>query len=351
MRIGILTLHYSNNYGAVLQAWALRKVLSAFDGCQADIVNYIPAFFNFKLSEVTDDELLLFKKKRQLFELFLIEECDIKHQRLDTIPDNEYDYLIVGSDQVWNFNLPHTANGAYLLNDIRYSKKISYAASVGMDYSLAEKYADRFMNALPSFKKVSVRESIHQRFLRDICNVESSCVVDPTWLLEPSDYEVLLDDIHTNKDYILFFWLDKTTMLWGKDFANILSVKYGLEIKHTLINENEYDFVNSGGSIANCSIGAFLSYIKNARFVITDSYHVTLFAVQYEVPMYIFASRGMRSRFEELAQNYFLGDRIVDKFISPSKLTKDIDFEKIKNRISERRTASIKFLMDAVYVS
>ena len=97
-KVGILTFHYSDNYGAVLQAYALRRIINQLPYCQAQIINYVPLGTKYTLYENTEEGRELLIEKRKLFEEFLRENCGIDTPVIHEISGNDYDYYCAGSD-------------------------------------------------------------------------------------------------------------------------------------------------------------------------------------------------------------------------------------------------------------
>ena len=101
-KVGILTFHYVDNYGAVLQAYALRKKINELPECRAEIINYVPSGFEYELYGNGEKYRAMLQKKRQSFEAFLSKYCGVNTPIISSVEDSGYDYYCVGSDQVWN---------------------------------------------------------------------------------------------------------------------------------------------------------------------------------------------------------------------------------------------------------
>lgn len=349
-KVGILTFHYSDNYGAVLQAYALRERINRIPGCICDIVNYIPEKYTYSLYQNNEEIRDSLIEKRELFEEFLKEYCGVEEPVISDLQETDYDVYVVGSDQVWNFDF---ADREYLLSSVKEDKiKVAYAASVGISAERAMDYKELFAQYLPSFRALSVREEEHVEFIGEMSEKKCCSVSDPTLLLRPCDYEKLMaKELLFDKPFLFFFWLRHDhDLMKGVEFANQLARKYDLNIIHSVAGARPYMFHKDGGCMIFEGVDAFLWYIKNAAFVVTNSYHATLFSVQMNTPFYAFPVKKMRSRMDMLSQKLGIGERIVEGYVSPSDMNDDIDFVKIEEKIETERRHSERFLIQALDV-
>lgn len=350
-KVGILTFHFANNYGAVLQAYALRKAINQLPDCEAEIINYVPKGYRCIPFDEREESLHLLEGKRNKMENFLTRECGICTPMLSEVSGNEYDYYCVGSDQVWNTDMFGGQNEEYFFphldND---AVRISYAASIGTE-------ADRinetiFCKYLPKFQAISLREYNYISYLNKLCNVSCESVLDPTLLLESSVYESLADkNIRMSEPYILLLWYnmpgENTRYV---EFVNKLSRKYDLPVVHSIINAPRYMFYKDGGCMMYEGIEGFLWYMKNAEFVVTNSFHGSIFAVQFQRPFYIFISKLRRSRLDCLVNTLGIKERVVDRYIDFREINKKIDFSLIKEKVVENREKSFQFLKKALEI-
>lgn len=350
-KVGILTFHYANNYGAVLQTWALRERINRFEGCTAEIINYVPESFSYKPYVDSVEGLEALKEKRKKFERFLTAKCGIDSPILNCVGGIDYDYYVVGSDQVWNLSFRQTEKSAYFFPGLdKNAVKVAYAASVGMGTDEANRYQEEYEQYLPTFKSLSVREREHVDFVEKMSGKKCECVLDPTLLLEQADYNKLIEgrEFIQKEPYVLLFWLHNYETNKGIEFANMLARKYNLSIVHSFPQEKSYMFHKSSGSMIYGGVEDFLYYIKNAAFVVTNSFHASIFSLQFETPFYIFTIPSMQSRIREMEDSFGIGDRVVKEYIYPSALSKDVDFDKIKDKIAIRRKDSLAYLKNAL---
>jgi hypothetical protein len=348
-KIGILTFHYADNYGAVLQAYALRKIINSLPDCKAEIINYVPEGYVYYLYKDDGSEKKLLEKRRELIEEFLMQECGICSSMIYNVKGNDYDYYCVGSDQVWNIDLRENKDLEYFLPNLDdKAVKIAYAASIGIEIERIDE--NIFKKYLPQFNNISLREGTYIEYIEQICNVKCEKVLDPVLLLNKDEYEYLIDkERPKKKPYILLFWyiLDDELMKCI-EFVNTLARKYGLAIVHSIIGAPRYMFCNDAGCMMNEGIDGFLWYMKHAEFVITNSFHGAVFAAQFERPFYIFISNIRRSRLDNLVEILDIKDRVINGYISPGEMNKNINFEAIRNRLKVERDKSMNFLRKAL---
>lgn len=352
-KIGILTFHYADNYGAVLQAYALRKVLNTFEDCEAEIINYVPSGYKMRLHEKRGNAVTKLRERRSKIELFLREQCKVDVPMLSSVQGNEYDYYCVGSDQVWNTQLPENSEYEYFLphldND---AVRFSYAASVGIEMTQVQETV--FETYIPKFSHISLREREYIDSFSVFTNKKCHHVLDPTLLLEQVDYELLIErktegDLPYKKPYVLFFWYHIEDDLFRcVEFVNALARKFGLAVVHSVPDAPAYMFCENCGYMMYSGIEEFLLIVKNADFVVTNSYHGTIFAMQFERPFYMFISKNRGSRLDNLVEMFGLEERVVRKYMSPAQMNKDIDFGKIKNIMSKKREMSMRYIAEVI---
>lgn len=351
-KIGILTFHYADNYGAVLQAYALRKIMNSLPNCKAEIINYIPEWFVYHPYKSDKHAKYLLEEKRRCVERFLMDECGICTPKISEVRGKDFDYYCVGSDQVWNLEIPIAKDLEYFLPHLDSDAvRIAYAASIGMEVEKINKSV--FETYLPQFKKISLREGSYIEYINQICNVNCEEVLDPTLLLDKRDYESLLaQDKREEVPYILFFWYElDDSLMKGVEFANTLSRKYGISIIHSIMNAPSYMFCNNAGCMMYEGIEGFLWYVKHAKFVVTNSFHGSIFAIQFAIPFYIFISEIRRSRLDNLIKTLGIEERVVKGYVNPSEINDNIDFGSIRNKIEMGTKHSIDFLKEALDIT
>lgn len=361
-KIGILTFHYADNYGAVLQAYALRKVIDALPGCEAEIINYVPEGYEYFFNPDTEDPEKYISKRKK-FERFLTEECGIRSAMIHSLNECGYDYYCVGSDQVWNMDLPEAKGLAYFLPNFNDGTvRFSYAASIGMDAGRIDRSI--FQKYVSKFYCVGLREQSYLETVSGIIHKECVHNIDPTLLLTKEDYEKLIDsygeeeDFPTNQPpYILYFLYNgadgRNTGFRSIEIVNALSRKYGLTVLHTFPSEQNpvrQMLCRDGGCIYEKGIEEFLWYVKHADFVVTDSFHVSIFSILFERSFYMFLCEGKESRQEDLASMLGLSSRIIREYRKPEMLNGQIEYASSRSILEKERKMSINYLKETLSV-
>jgi len=270
-KIGILSYHFADNYGAVLQCFALQEFFSKNLKLIAKVVNYEP------------ESMLTLKSKLKRF--FLPTKLNLHFKDFRSKYFNYdgtksfYDFIIVGSDQVWNPLINYFDN-FWISPRIKYNKIISYAASLGKE-NLSDKESKYFTNNIDNLRKyslVSLREKRNIVFFRSI-GINAHFVVDPTLLHyeNTSLYESLLNksQIKIKNRYGLVYSLEKSLEI--DELVKHYREKYKIEI-YSIHPMNEF-YHSFTTPLRNCSVSDFLFLFKNAEFVITNSYHGLIFSI------------------------------------------------------------------------
>ncbi len=345
MKVGILTYHYSHNFGAMIQAYALRKAIIDIvkdDKIFVDIINYIPPTFRNEGENLVDE---LYQKKKNNRKEFLRNECGIEGEPSSDIHlFNDYDIYITGSDQVWNPNLPVPEKSSeYFLDFVDEGKvRASYAASIGVNIT-TNFSIDLFKENIPKFDYLSVREQSYCGFIERFTEKECKAVLDPTFLLNPQSYIDLMPYKKKEKGYTLCvaYALKAKRKLY--DLVN----RYTIVHKQNVVSMEQvvspYYFMNQEESIFYSSIGEILWYIYNADMIFTDSFHFVVFSIIFHKQFYVILT-GKSSRIIDLLTYIGLENRILNDNAKPSLLNEDIDYTQVDKKIFEKKSISIEFL-------
>lgn len=354
-KVGIMTYQFADNYGAVLQCYALRKAINQLEGCQAEIINYVPAQYCYRKYDMEGNLWRIkFLKKREKFNKFLAEECGIHEKTCSYVEGNQYDYYCAGSDQIWGPS--YKMNEEYFFPHLdKCANKISYAASlgIGVEHNQIAISIDMIQRYVPEFKAVSVREWEHVDLIEELTGKPCECVVDPTLLLPAEMYEnVISKTALIETDFIFFYWLPThLNPAPGIEMANMLSRRYHIPVIHSVVGAPDYMFARDGGCMFYEGIEDFLWYVKNAKFVVTDSYHGTIFAMQFRRPFYTFVYEAMKSRIDTLTGMLGIEERIVGRYIAPDRIEEEIDFDGIHHKMNKERQRSLQYLRTALDIA
>lgn len=367
MKIGILTYPLNNNYGCYLQSYALLHFLqeNGYD------VEYImrrhdkPSwkfYIKYAIKNIANNIVSL-KWKYPFYDyewhymvrrggdlLPFYEHYIAPHtQPIYTTKSlskvcSRYDVIIVGSDQVWRAEILSNITDYFLCfdKDDRIVK-IAYAASFGKDSPGYTPFQKRLCGkSLSRFKAVSVRETIGLKLMKDYgwsCP-DAEVVLDPTMLLFKNDYLSLIktrDEPPIVFAYILDQTEEKISIL--KKVAERLSL-------------NEYNILKEFDSNAFVypSVEKWLSCYASASFIVTDSFHGTVFAILFNVPFVVVINEKRGSaRFETLLDTFKLKDRVVSTEDDLDELFHaPIEWNSVNDILRLKREESKKFILKNV---
>ena len=369
MKVGIVThFHYSTNYGGVLQAYALCRFLNEH-GVEAAQIRYRSSPTDLRAPEKS--ALLMAKKvlarvKRKLkgkrdraiaanmqrsFAPFrnAIPHTEREYTRADIEAVNaEFDAFITGSDQVWNLNW---YDPTYFLDFVTPGKpKLSYAASLGTG-SMSEKEQNLLNGHLKDFAAVSVREESARDLLRPVYGgVELA--VDPTLLLSGEEWESIAADRLVGEPYVFAYLLgeDGQVRELAEEFAKRKNLKL-VTIPYLLGKHRACDDRMSCEKITDADPGDFISLIKYANYVITDSFHACVFSIIFGRKFIAFeraGASGMSSRLHNLTDLFHCTERFCAaedrKSLSYMLSLDGKDGPTVTQRFEEVKRCSVAFL-------
>lgn len=383
MKIGIVTSNASflDNYGAVLQAYALSKQLTNWEH-DTEIINYrystgqqiveadskIDRSLYARIQYVISGNVSLYqkvlyrasRKKREkqteMFRNFVRDRLPINLEKSVTYNDLcrdrlNYDCLICGSDQVWNPLIHANRNdpGFFLRFGNEDCKRIAYAPSFGVSVLPNEAKADLRM-LTDSFNALSVREKSGSEIMREVCGREVPVVLDPTMMADTSIWDTI-DKMPPDipKDYLLVYRFGK--MGYMEKQIQHIARELNLPVLEIPVSIESY----GKGTKLLFGVGPeeFITLIRNARVVLTDSFHATVFSVLNHTQFYTFLRQGrneknnMNSRMENLLEMLNLENRLI---YPDSEIVKfsNIGFENADTLLNRKREYSQKFLRDAL---
>ncbi|WP_029502254.1 polysaccharide pyruvyl transferase family protein [Lachnoclostridium phytofermentans] len=366
MKVGVVTFHNAHNYGASLQTWALQKVLKNL-GTEPGVIHYHPNIIDKlyvapKLDTTKKKLKYMLKKdyrsriKSQVYKnkrynkfirekFHLIGDYTTYEELLNA--NLSLDAYITGSDQVWNSDHTGGFDPAYTLDFAKPgTKKISYAASVGREYILPQ-YREQFRQSLESYTAISVREPSAQPAIEALTEKPVEVVLDPTLLLEKKDYEELKRPGQFKGRYIMVYMMEANKEL--VQFANRLSVAIGLPI---IQRKLPGVFRNELGSYYEDTAAEFLGEIEKAEYVITNSFHATVFSLIYEKPFISMLHTSTGARTSDLLKSVGLESHLlyhIEDFHDMKQFEID-DVDALRQRIRELRASSLDFLKRALEI-
>lgn len=381
MKIAILTQPLIQNYGGILQCYALQTVLQNM-GHEVVVLNRT---YNFSYKQIILQigsliksvilKFILRKKNKRLInpllenyrELLEYNSPDPKRvnsfkkqyirlsKGLWTSKDlgnyckqNRFDVIIVGSDQVWRELYSPCITDYFLgfLSNKNKTKKIAYAASFGTSENPISyegiKLCKKHIN---KFDAISTREISGVKLVKELFNKDASLVLDPTLLLSAEDYiQLIKEDDSVSEmphDTLTTYILD-----WSHKKKKCID---GIAAELKLLNRNDiYPDDSSSYSFRMKSIPQWLASFRNARYVITDSFHGCVFSIIFRKDFAVIINNERGSdRFTSLLRILELEDRIIsvdDKESIMSVLTTPIAYANVERKIEDMGNVSLSFL-------
>lgn len=345
MKILISTLHFYNNFGSVLQAYALRQTLIEKFDAAVSISDYrptLPEWKYFATNELQNE----YAKKQQKFINF---RCEHLGMGEGTRNPKRYDAYIVGSDIVWGMEFSALDSDYFLEHACQDAMKIAYAASVILDKNGHTEDDTKFAQYLPNFDAISVRETSAVEVIQRFTNTKVEAVLDPTLLLDRREYESLEieNEDMKGKSYLLSYFLTHDPAV--VDYTNLIARRLGLRVIHYFADYPDRVFDSDAGCFAFAGPGEFLGYVKNAAMVFTNSFHGTCFSIIYRKPFYTYtAKRAMLSRVKDTIARLGLEGRYFSDFRDLAKVSMEIDYNECKKRLRKEQEKSLEFLKRAL---
>ncbi len=368
MKLGLLTFHTAANYGAALQAYAFEKFLTD-KGYDCEYINYVNASraheysmtwhiydclkrrkFISAAAYLAGSPFMTLRKMRfdRFYKRYLRQTEKVYHNSKEAEELNDqYDFFIVGSDQVWN-PLCNGDDAAFLLDFVREGRKrISYSPSFGMT-EVDDAHIKVFSDNLKKFSNIGVRETVGQKIVRELVGRGSTLCLDPVLLLTKEQWNSIMPKKET-KERFIFSYTNRDSQT--RDFF-----KTGYKLdgrKHYVLSRytKPGDFLNSQVRVKYCmSPQEFLWVINNADVVVSASFHCIAMAIVFNRPFLaiLTGDAGKDERLVNLLRTTGLEDRILHNGTSHEDIAKPVEWGIVNHKVSEMRENSIRYLINAV---
>lgn len=375
-KIAILTQPLISNYGGILQDFALQRVLKnknydvvtidrRYNGVSKSrlllsnikntIINKLQLgskrnFTSADINYITKNPRSFISKYITLSEVIDLDEKMVKHFK-----NNAYDVVIVGSDQVWR---PRYSPNIYdyffgFLKDNSTTTKLSYAASFGVDtWEYNDEQTKEVKNLIKLFDGVSVREKSAVELCKDNLDTDAQFVLDPTLLLEKEDYLKLITKKSDKSSASIFTYvLDQSES--KTNIINFVQKKLGKEVRTNQPREDQKSSSSKNlNDFAYPPIEGWIESFDQADFIVTDSFHGTIFSIIFNKPfLTIVNSERGAARFKSLLALLDLEDRLIDAYdeaLISEKLSLSIDYTKVNARLKELKADSLAYLFNNI---
>ncbi|WP_179993281.1 MULTISPECIES: polysaccharide pyruvyl transferase family protein [unclassified Acinetobacter] len=370
-KIAILTQPLITNFGGTLQAFALQKFLTK-KGYDVEVINYqynqisdLKKFLSIikniilgknKIYPFFEKELDLIRVKHKRFIKTYMKRSKVIYSVNDLkgyFKEKKFDAVVVGSDQVWRVAYSPRIESFFLdfLYDNEKIKKVAYSASFGIDnWQFNKEKTIEIQKFVRKFDAIAVRERSAVNICHEFLNIEVQHTLDPTLLLEAKDYLELLsssDKTICNKGKIFTYVLDNNNE--KKEAIEKIAKKMNKDI-YTNQPKNKVKnnlFIKDYDSYIYPSIENWIKSFHEADFIITDSFHGTVFSIIFNKPFISIVNKERgASRFESLLEQLELTNRMVYKIseISNNLLFEEIDYHLINEKLSKLKIESINYL-------
>lgn len=369
-RFGIVSYNmYCNftNYGSALQTYALHRKVNeiAPNQIEAIVVDYCPDILadkdilnpiknmwdadeeSVRMCElsmpairVNNDKFNEFYKK-----YYSISEKKYTSENFEmSLGDENLDGYICGSDTIWcTLEFKGFEDGYFgNYNVMKNSRTISYAASFG-DAVFENDDLDTLKSRLKNFKAISVRENTNIELIKENVDVLVQRVLDPTLLFTKKEYEVITEKRLVEEPYILLYARRYNKAM--EEYADKLAMEKNckvVEISLRATNADRHIMYYEAG------VEEFLSLVKNAEYVVTNSFHGVIFSIIMHRQFSVFSREQADTKIDELLDNLKLSERKM--ITGKEQIDTKIDYEKVDEILDKKRKESVSYLIKALEI-
>lgn len=320
-RAGIVTLFGECNFGNRLQNYAVQEILKKNE-LNVETIKYLGVNDGSKIDNKRDESRLeKFKNFNQ--HIKFAEEIMYKEYNAPISFEKDYDYIVMGSDQIWNFTFENVFSDKALGSFVPKHKKISLSASFGVNHPPEENTEEYRIckTYLQDIKNISVREFAGKEIVKKLTNRNDvEVLIDPTMMLDNKEWEAVMKkpkNLETDRFIV-------------KSFLGNVSDKVWRELTRVAEENNceIIDISDKNSPFYDVGPAEFLYLEKNAFLVATDSFHSCVFSILFSTPFIVFKREDnvledMHSRIETLLDTFKMENRIFDEKITQEILCND----------------------------
>lgn len=358
-RIGTISYNrYCNftNYGSALQTWALHQVINKA-GHTPILVDYCPDILldknpldpyknmwdkDTESKRMIDLTMPAIHENYEKFECFYSKRFNKTRQRytssnFSNIQTEGLDGFVCGSDTIFCIDEFKGFDDGYYANypEMR-DHSVAYAASFGDSHFDNVSYS--ILNErLRNFKAIGLRENTMVSYVKEHCSVQVARTIDPTLLLMMDDYEKIVTDKQIDVPYLLLYTRRYDPKM--ERYAEKVAKERGLKIVEISLRATNAE----KGHIMRYDAGVeeFLSLVKYSSFVVTNSFHGLIFAVQYRRPMVVFTREQADNKINELLELLGLNQNRIS---TETENFQEIDYDAVHDKLTRARADSLRFL-------
>lgn len=332
MKIGIITFHRADNYGALLQTYALQRKFVE-KGNSVDIIDYrctaIEKWYVYNwlpfprknviawCMECISNPYVIPKKRIMSKRCSTFRDKFLHISRSYNRPEDRltvqkaYNLIVTGSDQIWNIGITDGKDDWYCFKkNVDMCTIVAYGASVGNQKAFSNEIKC-FKAELENYDMISTREKETKDYLDEILNKEVFCVLDPTLLVTRTEWDNLVSNSEMKIDYKYIIYYDVSKNVEAEKIARDLAKKTGYKLLHF---NRTLKMLFRGGYVQEAGPIEFLWLIKNAEYVVTSSFHATVFSIIFEKNFWVVPHPQTGERVRSLLYDIHLEDHIVEGF-------------------------------------
>jgi len=302
----------------------------------------------------------LFHKKNKNLRTQRFDEFHAKYNRLTPTvyrsvkslykANFDYDVICIGSDQVWNYEKGYSIEPFFACFDKKGIKKITYGSSIGLS-SISKEAESFFKKELSKFSSISVREQQVADLLHTLLNKNVEIVLDPTLIMNNQEWlEIAKFDMCPKDKYILVYIVTIKPCNYVLDVARKIAKERGLKIVRICRDAYQEHSGSDVEEIMTAGPSDFVGLFANAEFVVTNSFHGTVFSINFSKPFYsvIKSQHSTNSRLTSILKKLNLENRILPVGCSIPEIT-DIDYTEPAKRLESERKHSLDYIRKALY--
>lgn len=356
MKIGIVTINDPNpNYGNRLQNYAVDRVLknlgadttTLYVENQHSLSQWLKHFIHiitfYKFKKNAEFYHLVITKKNKFLK-FNDAHIRCRHIKSFSSLKSQYDFFVIGSDQVWNPSwFDDKKKEAYLLTFADPEQKICFSPSFGID-ELPPKWEPHFKNSLMSFNTLSVREEAGAEIIYKLTKKQAQVLIDPTLMLSKDEWLNISSkplNISFDKKYIFTYFIGEKSE-YADSYINKIAASNNMNIYNLLDPAFPELFI--------CDPSEFIYLISNASLVFTDSFHACVFSFIFTKPFCVFERQGntknMMSRINTLLKTFDLERKLYNEDMDIF----ENDYSKGYHILAEEQNKVLKYLKDSLNI-
>lgn len=362
-KIEVITLHRIVNYGSVLQAYATQYILNK-KGNNVEFIDYYPErmhmlgmlkriknksdFLSKNLFARTAARIIMLPSYVQRFMVFkkFIKKYLNTTQKIYMTEEEiekdipEADIYCTGSDQVWNTGWNEKIEYPFFLKFAPNNKKcISIAASFGKS-ELERWEIEETKKLLSKYSDISTRELSGVNIIKELGFNNVINILDPTLLLNGEEWSKIASNKYENQDYIFVYNLNRNKNI--DNYVQKLAKEKKLKVYY--VSYCLHEFYKKGKMKCNVKVEDFLALIKNAKYVVTDSFHATAFSINFNTQFMIVFPEKYSTRVKSILEITKLESRIVKNPNDISLSDEKIDFKEANDILSRKREEANKYI-------